>query len=224
MSSDELQEFEFRVPKTARYYTLGEVSQNVKHVWWVCHGYGQLARYFLKHFKPLADEHRLIVAPEGLSRFYLDRGEWTRVGASWMTREDRFAEIVDHVAYLNLLFDHITEHLGPNVVHHTLGFSQGTATVWRWINSGHVRPRSICLWAGTLPPEAENIQDIDELNLKVVYGTQDEYINEERMQTVYNILDRLRKPYHVQTFEGGHTIDKATLQHVVEELESNPTY
>src|SRR6476469_3720019 len=97
------------VPRTARYYTLGPTHGFPRELWFVCHGYGQLASRFLRQFAPLDDGTRLIVAPEALSRYYLDpvaerrHQREPRVGASWMTREDRFAEIVDYVSYLDQL-------------------------------------------------------------------------------------------------------------------------
>ncbi|MBK7947090.1 MAG: hypothetical protein IPJ85_18060 [Flavobacteriales bacterium] len=85
-----------QVQRTARYHVLGTLEA-APEIWIAIHGYGQLARYFLNNFKGL-EEGRCIVAPEGLSRFYLD-AEHARVGATWMTREDRLHEIDDHVAY-----------------------------------------------------------------------------------------------------------------------------
>jgi hypothetical protein len=48
------------------------------------------------------------VAPEGLSRFYFEggfHGPGSKVGATWMTREDRLAKIEDYVGYLDALHD-----------------------------------------------------------------------------------------------------------------------
>src|SRR2546425_5855384 len=84
-----MQEHQFSTPRSARYFTLGS-PQHAADVWLVCHGYGQLASRFLERFRPIAAERRCIVAPEGLSRFYLTESPAERrVGASWMTREDR---------------------------------------------------------------------------------------------------------------------------------------
>ncbi len=92
------------VGRTARYYTLGPIGAATRQVWFACHGYGQLAERFLQRFEPLDDGAHLIVAPEGLSRFYLsDNPRERRVGATWMTREDRLNEIADYVRYLDTL-------------------------------------------------------------------------------------------------------------------------
>jgi hypothetical protein len=91
---------ELAVPRTARVATLG--GRNADEVWLVLHGYGQLASQFLHSFLPAARPGRLIVAPEALSRFYTTRKP-DRVGATWMTREARDAEIQDYLGYLDLV-------------------------------------------------------------------------------------------------------------------------
>ena len=65
-----------------------------RELWYVLHGYGQLAAPFLEEFRAIDDGTRLIVAPEALSRFYEGDAQArlhkdASVGASWMTREDR---------------------------------------------------------------------------------------------------------------------------------------
>jgi hypothetical protein len=52
-------------------------------VWFVCHGYGQLAAYFIRHFAFLTENApaTVVIAPEGLSRFHLS-GNGGRVGAT----------------------------------------------------------------------------------------------------------------------------------------------
>ncbi|WP_261990367.1 hypothetical protein [Hymenobacter sp. BT188] len=66
------QEHRLTVARTARYYQLGELTERTRHIWFVCHGYGQLAAYFIRHFAVLTEANdTVIIAPEGLSRFYL---------------------------------------------------------------------------------------------------------------------------------------------------------
>ena len=43
-------EHQFATTRTARYYQLGALSAATRRVWFVAHGYRQLARYFLRHF------------------------------------------------------------------------------------------------------------------------------------------------------------------------------
>src|SRR5919204_6031656 len=115
--------------RTARYFILGS-PRRAQELWFVCHGYGQLAARFLERFRVLESEDRCVVAPEGLSRFYLTEDPTERrVGASWMTREDRLHEIDDYVRYLDALYREIAPQHSRVTA---LGFSQGTATVCRW--------------------------------------------------------------------------------------------
>src|SRR3989442_15736955 len=116
-----MQEHQFSTSRSARYFTLGS-PQHAGDLWFVCHGYGQLAARFLERFHPLEAERRCIVAPEGLSRFYLTESPTERrVGASWMTREDRLHEIDDYVRYL----DGVYAKFAPRKARVTaLGFSQ----------------------------------------------------------------------------------------------------
>src|SRR5258705_4071718 len=78
-----MQEHHVSTPRSARYFTLGS-PDHAAEVWFVCHGYGQLASRFLERFRPIEAERRCIVAPEGLSRFYLTESPAERRGrASW---------------------------------------------------------------------------------------------------------------------------------------------
>lgn len=128
----EAKEKSIKTLRTARYYQLGELNAETSRIWIVVHGYGQLASYFIQHFKPFVDANTCVIAPEGLSRFYLD-GKWDRVGATWMTKEDRLNEIEDYVRFLDSVLDSALVDVvkTPEIV--LLGFSQGTATVWRWM-------------------------------------------------------------------------------------------
>ena len=77
-----MQEHRLSVARTARYFTLGERSGAAAEVWFACHGYGQLAGRFLEKLRALDDGTRYLVAPEGLSRFYLSESSTERrVGA-----------------------------------------------------------------------------------------------------------------------------------------------
>ena len=85
--------------KTYRYQILCK-GENPTTLIYVLHGYGQLAKYFIRKFNHL--ENVIIVAPEGGHRFYL-KDTSGRDGASWMTREARETDISDNIKYLNSL-------------------------------------------------------------------------------------------------------------------------
>ena len=37
-----------KVENTAHYVSLGELNRGTKEIWIVCHGYGQLAKFFIR--------------------------------------------------------------------------------------------------------------------------------------------------------------------------------
>ena len=76
------------VTKRAKYYQIGEANSSIKKVWMVFHGYAMLSEFFIKKFEVLNDGETLVIAPEALNRFYITEN-FSRVGASWMTKEDR---------------------------------------------------------------------------------------------------------------------------------------
>lgn len=218
-----MQEHHFTVQKTARYFMLNEIRPTTRHVWWVLHGYGQLAKYFIKHFNPLAERDHVVIAPEGLSRFYLS-DNWERVGASWMTKEDRLSEISDQIAYLNALQKSLYEESSGVIPFqtHVLGFSQGTATAWRWLGNSDMNVDNLVLWAGMIPPELqERISNRKGMNVHTVFGTKDPFFSEEKVTTIRNLIAESGLQAQSYTFDGEHTIDKETLNALTLQIEQN---
>lgn len=217
-----MREHHLEVPRSARYFTLGDASPATREVWFVCHGYGQLAERFLRHFDPLVDGSRLVVAPEGLSRFYLGSGAGRndKIGASWMTREDRLNEIADYLRYLDALRAETFRALGREGVQvRLLGFSQGTATVSRWAVLGAVRPERMILWGGEVPPDLDLAAGADALRrvrLILVTGDQDEYITGKILARDEGRLREQGIPFETRRFSGGHELDAAMLREVVQ--------
>ena len=215
------QAHEIVVPRTARYYTLGPTPGSPRELWIVCHGYGQLAGRFIHDFAPLDDGTRLIVAPEALSLFYLDsiperrKQREPRVGATWMTREHRDAEIADQITYLDQLVAALTGQLGgasPRVV--VVGFSQGTATVCRWLGAGGTRVDQLVLWGGQIPPElavADWHARLQGAALTIVVGDADEYATAKIVAAEAERLESAGVAFSLQRFSGGHVIDSEAL-------------
>ena len=210
------------VPRTARYCTIGPTHGFPRELWFVCHGYGQLAPRFIRQFAPLDDGTRLIVAPEGLSRFYLDpipkrrQDPSPRVGASWMTREDRESEIADYVTYLDRVADEVRHSLtgaAPRIV--VLGFSQGTATVCRWLASSAMRADQLVLWAGTIPPELDLAAWASRLHgaaITLVAGERDEMVPAAVMATEAERLSAAGVAFTIQRYDGAHEITESGLR------------
>ena len=207
------------VQRTARYVTLGNLDENTRHVWFVCHGYGQLATYFIKNFKVLDDGRNFVVAPEGLSRFYL-KGFEGRIGATWMTKEDRLTEINDYVAYLDQLYDKVFENTAREQVKvHLLGFSQGAATVSRWIALGKVILDSWILWAGLFPPDLDfeiNREKLLNARTFLVYGDDDPFRDEDKIKERHRIVENEGLQYETIHFKGNHEIPEAALKYLMQ--------
>lgn len=217
-----MSERHIEVPRSARYYVAGEPGPATRDLWFVCHGYGQLARLFLRHFEPLVAAHRAVVAPEALSRFYLGDPEGghakARVGATWMTREDRLTEIADYVRYLDAVHREVTRATShPDLHVRVLGFSQGVATACRWVTGGVIRPQELVLWAERLPHDldlAVNAAALRAVRLTLVVGLDDRWVSREAVAEHEALLTRHEIPYRLLTFAGGHRMDDATLAHI----------
>lgn len=206
-----------KVTKTARFYTLGELTPETRYVWFLCHGYGQLAYYFLQHFiKELGRSDTFVVAPEGLSRFYLSE-DYSRVGASWMTKEDRTLEIDDQQTYLTetarqLIFDHPAYR--PDIKKIALGFSQGTATIWRWLDRSAPPFDYLILWAGMAPAEMDKLKAHAALQVMLAFGNDDPFITPDKITQVRETIDALPGKTSLYTYPGGHSIHEATLSEI----------
>lgn len=203
------------VEKTARYFSLGKPSEKVKHLWIVAHGYGQLANYFLRNFSPLEAEDTIVVAPEGLHRFYWEKFSG-RVVASWMTKEDRLSDIHDNAKYLDRLYDELVKGLDAEKLKiHILGFSQGTATICRWLCASSKRVDDLVVWAGTMPNDIEPDvlrSRISAMRIVYVYGTKDEFLGEAEITAQRNFFqDHGLHPTWL-SFEGEHKIESNCLQ------------
>ena len=212
-------EHHLTVQRTARYYVLGEPSEKTRNIWFCLHGFGQLAQYFSRKFADVVNDETLVVVPEGLSRLYLN-GEYKRVGASWLTREDRDAEVQDFLAYLNTLYDTVLGNRTAETFHITVfGFSQGAATACRWLNDGHVRADRLMLWAGFFSNGLRDLIDPAKLTgveAHYVYGSEDEFLTLIPEPSAY--LDRLRQEIsglRITEYAGGHRVEPTVLQTIL---------
>lgn len=246
----EPEEHHLEVVRTARFWMAGGATARPGEVWFVLHGYGQLARRFLRRFAPLDDGTRWIVAPEALNRFYTSaepgrHGPGSVVGATWMTREDRLHEIDDYVAYLDRLADTVLARVregdaakaggegdghggtvegdaGPRVV--VLGFSQGVATASRWTVLGRVRPERLVLWGDFLPPdlplEAAGAR-LRGVDVVLARGARDPvFADPGRAREEAERLASAGVIPRTVTYPGGHEVDAGALQSVAAERDT----
>lgn len=215
------QERHISIDRSARYYLLGQPGPDIDDVWFVCHGYGQLAGDFIREFECIGSPSRLIVAPEALSRYYVSTAPGfhasdAEVGATWMTREDREIEIQDYVNYLDDLYREILNALENRPVRITvLGFSQGGATANRWLTRGSARADRLLMWGCLLASDSdlnEAASFFRNVELTLVYGTRDKYADTGMIAEYEDLLRAHLIPFKLVTFDGGHRMDRDTLR------------
>jgi len=141
-----------QVTKTARCTTHGVLNSGTRYIWVLLHGYAQLATDFIKSFESLNPEENFVIAAEGLSRFYT-KGFSGRIGATWMTSEDRENDIKDNIRYMELVAEHFSLSDYSNAQIIVLGFSQGVATATRWAANTQLPIAAFVMYAGEMATE-----------------------------------------------------------------------
>ena len=211
-----------RVTRTARYFVVGELSAATTEVWIALHGYAQLAEPFARALDPLRGEGRVVVAPEALSRFYLDEPAKRHrpdspVGAGWMTREDRANEIADYVGYLDGVALAIRRE-APHAALSVLGFSQGVATACRWVALGATRVSRLVLWGGAIAadlPKNESDGVFHGATVVLVAGRKDAIVPVKFMEKERATLSQLGVAAAMMEHDGGHSLNSDALRRLV---------
>jgi predicted esterase len=211
-----MEQISFPTTRTGRFFRLGAVSPAVRTCWMVLHGYGQLAGRFIRRFDSVLDAQTLVVAPEALSVFYTDAGG-NETGATWMTREHRLDDIADNLAYLDAVKHRAILPLHPECQLIAFAFSQGCATLMRWLLHAQPPLKALVLYAGNIPddlPYSDHKDYLNSFTTYVTYGNSDQYLQAERLPHFREVLERsgLKIEYHV--FEGGHRVSREVLAHL----------
>lgn len=206
----------------------GAAAGSVQRWWMGLHGYGQTAASFIKPVVPVVPSDTLFVAAEGLNRFYRemprpDGSHLQRVGATWMTRENREDDIADTVAWLSRLHGHVQADLPQSAAtpFGLLAFSQGVATALRWLAHARLSPRVLVLWAGGLPHDVdgEALHDVLQgTRVVVVTGSRDAFVTDARVREMQQTLHAWQLHAEWQTFDGEHHLDAPLLGALLEEL------
>jgi len=194
---------------TNTYLSLNRLDKDTKNVWFVLHGIGFLSKFFIKYFQGLPKGENYIIAPQAPSKYYLN-SKYTHVGASWLTKENRELETENVIRYLDEVYRE--ENIPPDCRLIILGFSQGVSIAARWVAKSRIPCNELILYAGGIPEEltAEDFDFLVPLNtkIKIVLGTEDEFLVPERLKKERFKIDALfngRAKYI--TFDGGHEVD-----------------
>jgi len=197
----------------APYLKVGSNSQQTKNIWVIFHGYGQLVEEFSKLFSPLISDENILLFPQGLSKFYL-RGVDKKIGANWMTSQDRDIDIKNYLKYLDQLFASEIQPMKKDIKLHLLGFSQGGHTASRWVRHSSLNYDRLILWGSSLAHEIDQ-GDVSERfsageNIMIL-GDQDRFISNEQALLIKNRYSKINFDCRLVEYHGGHDIDQNVL-------------
>ncbi len=203
------------IARTCRVFS-SPVVAGADEIWLALHGYGSLASEFYQTIYPAFTPHHKLLVPEGFNRFYV-KGLGGKVGANWMTSEDRLADIENIHHYLSQVVDLEDVKVNPGGLN-LLGFSQGATTAMRWWLSGRspLVKKLIC-WAGSLPSEYQ----LDQIaaysvatDLYIVYGKSDPLLNDHYIEMAQELVHN-RKNSRIVVFNGQHEVQTEVLKELI---------
>jgi len=188
------------------YSTLNKLTKATKNVWFVCHGMGYLSRYFIQYFKGLQPDENYIISPQAQSKYY-QAPKFKHVGASWLTKENTLVETENVMTYFDAVLDNESIPKDKNLI--VFGYSQGVSVAMRYLAKRKLDCTQLILHSGGIPKELTP-RDFEFLNAKttLIYGTQDEYLNEKRFAYETERAESLfGNKLKVLPFEGKHVVN-----------------
>ena len=201
-------EKEISYQTTNSYSTLNNLTKATKNVWFACHGMGYLSRYFLKYFKDLNSAENYIIAPQAQSKYYIPP-TFKHVGASWLTKENTLRETDNVMRYYDAVFE--AENIPADINLIVFGYSQGVSVAMRYVAKRQLQCSQMILHSGGIPKElvADDFNFLkNNCKITLIYGTQDEYLNDERMQQETNRVHELfGNEVTIVPFEGKHMVN-----------------
>jgi predicted esterase len=201
------QEKEITYTTSNSYSTLNTLTDTTKNVWFVCHGMGYLSRYFLRYFKQLNPKENFIIAPQAPSKFYIQPK--MHVGANWLTRNDTGAGMDNILNYFDAVLE--AEHIPEYINFIVLGYSQGVSVAMRYLAKRQLQCHELVLHSGGIPKELvpKDFEYLSqETKVKLIYGTDDEYLDEARIKKEHETATALfGSRLSVLPFDGKHVVN-----------------
>lgn len=210
------QEKEITYTTRNSYSTLNTLTTQTKNVWFVCHGMGYLSRYFLKYFKKLNTKENYIIAPQAPSKYYIQPK--MHVGSNWLTRDATEAGMHNILNYFDAVLDDEKIPEGVNLI--VFGYSQGVSVAMRYLAKRQLPCNQLVLHSGGIPKEL-NKKEFDYLSkktqVKLIYGTEDEYLNENRIKAESEkALELFGDRLTILPFDGTHVVNVDYVNALVE--------
>lgn len=202
-----LKEKEITYTTTNSYSTLNTLTDNTKTVWFVCHGMGYLSQYFLRYFKQLNPEDNYIIAPQAPSKYYIQPK--MHVGANWLTKNNTQNGMENIINYFDSVLK--TENIPTDKKLIVLGYSQGVSVALRYLAKRKLKCHQLVIHSGGIPKELTST-DFNylpkETLVKLIYGTQDEYLDTERIAIeTQRAKDLFGNRLEILPFAGKHVVN-----------------
>jgi len=200
------------------YSTKNKITNATENIWMAFHGLGYLSRFFINYFNSLDKEKNYIIAPQAPSKYYQGK-DFKYVGASWLTKENSVLETQNVLNYTKAVAENenLSYHPEKLIV---FGFSQGVSIALRWVATAKVNCKAIVIHSGGIPKElsAESFSFLSETTpVYLIYGTQDEYISEERIKTEKELGYKLfGNRLQLMPFEGKHIVNTDLIKKITD--------
>lgn len=179
------------------------IDNNSKHLIICLHGYGQLAKYFINKFNGI--KHADVWAVQAPNLFYLN-GFSGRIGANWLTKEDRENGIAQQKEIL-LGIKKLVSDKGYTRID-LCGFSQGVATASRWLMWNEIEFTKVLLQAGEIAPEAFTYLALEKpKNIAMFVGAEDEFFDESKVKLYQKHLNDQGLDISIEPVEGRHSLN-----------------
>ena len=170
------------------------------------HGYAERAEDALAALlRVAAGRPWAVAAPQALHPFY--RSKDGKVGACWMTSQDRELALRENVAYANAAVAELRARV-PGARLAILGFSQGVAMAYRTAARCGQKVDAMVALAGDVPPELRNGGWGTRPAVLIGRGDGEQWYTEEKMADDMATLQRLGIEHEVARFTGGHDWDE----------------
>lgn len=161
-----MQPLEFVVPRTARYYALGEAGAATQQVWFCLPAHAMPTASLAQHLAPLAVDGRLLILPEGLSRYALPPPVQAsladdvpalapQTGAAWFAPDSLLPDLADLTSYLDLLAADVLARCPVPTPLTVLGYGEGAAAACRWLAGGRQPYSRLVLYDALFPAEMD---------------------------------------------------------------------
>ncbi len=208
---------QIQFPYHAHYSVSHEPNFLEQEIWIVLHGYGQLAEFFIRKFQPFDSPDLLFIAPEGTNYSYLNGFEG-RVGANWMTKNERETAIANNHQYLDSLMGSLLSGYSTDPKITVLGFSQGAATATRWASRWPGKVDRLILWSGGFALDLvieDGREKFSDTEILIAIGSQDRLITPESIEKQSELIEKLGQRVKKIHFEGGHELNTELLKKII---------